>query len=64
MVRLLPIPVPHELVLDRYGPYVVAFHAGQDAVPVFTEHGAWIGGAANPDAIGELIATYENGGPR
>ncbi|MFF4534108.1 hypothetical protein ACFY1P_33165 [Streptomyces sp. NPDC001407] len=58
------IPVLREMVLDRYGDYVVIFDADTDAVPVFTAHGAWVGLAENPDAIATLIDIHErvNGG--
>jgi hypothetical protein len=53
-----------EMVLDRYGDYVVVFDAGTDAVPVFTKLGQWVGLADNPDAIATLIDIHErvNGG--
>ncbi|WJV51797.1 hypothetical protein [Streptomyces flavofungini] len=53
-----------EMVLDRYGDYVVVFDADTDAVPVFTALGQWVGVAENPDAIGTLIEIHErvNGG--
>jgi hypothetical protein len=53
-----------EMVLDRYGDYVVVFDAGTDAVPVFTALGQWVGMADNPDAIATLIDIHErvNGG--
>ncbi|WP_424893271.1 hypothetical protein [Streptomyces sp. XH2] len=59
-----PVPVLREMVLDRYGDYVVIFDADTDAVPVFTAHGAWVGRADNPDAIATLIDIHErvNGG--
>ncbi|MGV9342929.1 hypothetical protein [Streptomyces sp. NPDC003688] len=58
------IPVLREMVLDRYGDYVVIFDADIDAVPVFTAHGQWVGVADNPDAIAYLIDIHErvNGG--
>lgn len=53
-----------EMVLDRYGDYVVVFDADTDAVPVFTALGQWVGRAESPDAIGTLIEIHErvNGG--
>jgi hypothetical protein len=53
-----------EMVLDRYGDYVVVFDADTEAVPVFTADGQWVGTAENPDAIGRLIEIHErvNGG--
>ncbi|MEU0276556.1 hypothetical protein [Streptomyces sp. NPDC006307] len=59
-----PIPVPRELVFDRYGPYVVIFNADRDAVPVFLASGEWVGEAPSADLIGPLIDAYENGGAR
>ncbi|WP_236247004.1 hypothetical protein [Streptomyces sp. CC210A] len=59
-----PIPVPRELVFDRYGRYVVIFNADRDAVPVFLASGEWVGEAASADLIGPLIDAYENGGGR
>ncbi|MFF4934241.1 hypothetical protein ACFY2H_35915 [Streptomyces griseofuscus] len=53
------IPVLREMVLDRYGDYVVIFDADTDAVPVFTAHGTWVGLADNPDAITTLIDIHE-----
>ncbi|MEU9321469.1 hypothetical protein [Streptomyces sp. NPDC048295] len=62
------IPVLGEMVLDRYGDYVVIFDADTDTdqVPVFTASGQWVGLADNPDAITTLIDIYErvNGGDR
>ncbi|MFC7796224.1 hypothetical protein [Streptomyces cinereoruber] len=48
-----------EMVLDRYGPYICVFDPETDTVPVFTETGAWIGTAKNPDSITDLIHAYE-----
>ncbi|MBZ6204710.1 hypothetical protein ACFY1G_34700 [Streptomyces olivaceus] len=58
------VPVLREMVLDRYGDYVVIFDADTDAVPVFTAHGTWVGLADNPDTIATLIDIHErvNGG--
>ncbi|MEU9083407.1 hypothetical protein [Streptomyces sp. NPDC048357] len=58
------VPVLRDMVLDRYGDYVVIFDADRDQVPVFTAHGTWIGLADNPDAITTLIDIHErvNGG--
>jgi hypothetical protein len=42
------VPVLREMVLDRYGDYVVIFNADTDTVPVFTAHGQWVGLADNP----------------
>ncbi|MEU9858949.1 hypothetical protein [Streptomyces sp. NPDC047974] len=59
-----PIPVLREMVLDRYGDYVVIFDADTDTVPVFTALGQWVGLADNPDTITALIDLHEraNGG--
>ncbi|MCL3998153.1 hypothetical protein [Streptomyces lavenduligriseus] len=53
------VPVLREMVLDRYGDYVVIFDGDTDAVPVFTVHGQWVGLADNPDAIATLIDIHE-----
>ncbi|MER8233151.1 hypothetical protein [Streptomyces sp. NPDC094049] len=60
---LAPAPTRHlaDMVLDRYGPYVVVFDPETDAVPVFTETGLWVGTAEHPDAITRLIHTHETG---
>ncbi|MFG3510640.1 hypothetical protein ACGF5F_34660 [Streptomyces sp. NPDC047821] len=47
-----PIPVPRELVFDRYGQYAVIFNADRDAVPVFLASGEWVGEATSADLIG------------
>ncbi|MEU9670484.1 hypothetical protein AB0E25_33905 [Streptomyces bobili] len=59
-----PARALQEMVLDRYGDYVVLFGADTDAVPVFTAVGQWVGTAENPDTIGTLIELHErvNGG--
>ncbi|MEU6444795.1 hypothetical protein [Streptomyces sp. NPDC047046] len=54
-----PLRALKEMVLDRYGDYVVVFDADTDAVPVFTALGRWVGMADNPDTIGTLIETHE-----
>ncbi|MFK0112537.1 hypothetical protein [Streptomyces sp. NPDC091217] len=63
---LTPAPARalQEMVLDRYGEYVVVFDADTETVPVFTAHGQWVGTAENPDAISTLIEIHEraNGG--
>lgn len=53
-----------EMVLDRYGDYVVVFDTDTDTVPVFTAQGQWVGLADNPDTIATLIDLHErvNGG--
>ncbi|MDT3728763.1 hypothetical protein ROS62_29390 [Streptomyces sp. DSM 41972] len=53
------IPALGEMVLDRYGDYVVIFDADTDTVPVFTAQGQWVGLAANPDTIATLIDIHE-----
>ncbi|MFF5859905.1 hypothetical protein ACFY8B_30530 [Streptomyces sp. NPDC012751] len=53
------VPVLREMVLDRYGDYIVIFDGDTDAVPVFTAHGQWVGLADNPDAIATLIEIHE-----
>ncbi|MFE7517117.1 hypothetical protein ACFU8I_38700 [Streptomyces sp. NPDC057540] len=59
-----PVPVLRDMVLDRYGDYVVIFDANTDAVPVFTALGQWVGLADNSDTIATLIDVHErvNGG--
>ncbi|MER6350107.1 hypothetical protein ACWC10_36830 [Streptomyces sp. NPDC001595] len=58
------VPVLPDMVMDRYGDYVVIFDTDTDAVPVFTAHGQWADLADNPDAIATLIDIHErvNGG--
>ncbi|MFF9854265.1 hypothetical protein [Streptomyces litmocidini] len=60
---LAPAPARRlaDMVLDRYGPYLVVFDPEVDTVPVFTETGAWVGTAEHPDAITDLIHAYETG---
>jgi hypothetical protein len=64
LLATAPVRALQEMVLDRFGDYVVVFDADTDAVPVFTALGQWVGMAASPDAIGTLIETHErvNGG--
>ena len=59
-----PTRALQEMVLDRYGDYVVVFDADTEAVPVFTTGGQWVGTAESPDVIGTLIEIHErvNGG--
>ncbi|MFE5513993.1 hypothetical protein ACFQ9J_26015 [Streptomyces sp. NPDC056529] len=60
---LAPAPTLNltKTVLDRYGSYLVIFDPDTDAVPVFTEAGAWVGLAEHPDTITDLIHAYETG---
>ncbi|MFE0776779.1 hypothetical protein [Streptomyces sp. NPDC058861] len=62
---LAPTPARHlaDMVLDRYGPYLVIFDPDTDSVPVFTETGAWVGTAEHADAVTDLIHAHETGGP-
>lgn len=53
------LPVLNDMVLDRYGDYVVVFNANTDAVPVFTALGQWVGLAETPDTISALIEIHE-----
>ncbi|MGA5364174.1 hypothetical protein [Streptomyces purpurascens] len=64
LLATAPARALKELVLDRYGDYVVVFDADTDTVPVFTALGQWVGMAESPDAIGTLIEIHErvNGG--
>jgi hypothetical protein len=63
-LEVLTAASPHDLVLDRYGSYCVVFDAETDDVPVFTVDGAWVGVAADPGAIRDLIDTHKQGGHR
>ncbi|MFC7818711.1 hypothetical protein ACFUTR_29230 [Streptomyces sp. NPDC057367] len=58
------IPVLRDMVMDRYGDYVVIFDADREKVPVFTALGQWVGEADTPDTIATLIDIHErvNGG--
>ncbi|MEV8057200.1 hypothetical protein AB0P37_11875 [Streptomyces antimycoticus] len=58
-----PMGALHSMVLDRYGPYRCVLDADTATVPVFTEHGAWVGEAQTPDAISDLIDAYEKSSP-
>lgn len=49
------VPVLRDMVMDRYGDYVVIF----DQVPAFTASGQWVGLADNLDAIATLIDIHE-----
>ncbi|MFD4977515.1 hypothetical protein [Streptomyces sp. NPDC058424] len=64
VLEAAPAPVLYDLVLERWGSYVSVFDADRDAVPVFTASGRWVGEAASPDAISDLIEAFENGGTR
>jgi hypothetical protein len=64
VLEVLAAASPHDLVLDRYGSYCVVFDAETNDVPVFTVDGAWVGVAANPGAIRDLIDTHKKGGYR
>lgn len=64
VLEAAPASVIYDLVLDRFGMYVVIFDVDRYQVPVFTTSGRWVGEAASPDAIGDLINAYEEGGPR
>lgn len=61
VLKAAPAAVLYDLVLERFGNYVVVFDADRDQVPVFTASGRWVGEAANPDAISDLIDAYEEG---
>ncbi|MFC8793358.1 hypothetical protein [Streptomyces cinereoruber] len=62
---LAPAPARHltEMVLNRYGSYLVIFDPEVDTIPVFTEAGTWVGTAEHSDAITDLIHTHETGSP-
>ncbi|KAB1142550.1 hypothetical protein F7R91_29090 [Streptomyces luteolifulvus] len=59
VLAVAPARALQEMVLDRYGDYVVVFDADNDAVPVCTTRGQWVGTAENPDAVGTLIEIHE-----
>ncbi|MFB6999325.1 hypothetical protein ACFCXF_14770 [Streptomyces virginiae] len=61
VLNTAPLPMLHDLVLERWGNYATVFDADRDTVPVFTVDGKWIGEAASPDAISDLIDSFENG---
>lgn len=61
VLEVAPASVPYDLVLERFGGYVAVFDADRDTVPVFTVSGRWVGEAASPDAISDLIDAYEEG---
>ncbi|TXJ83342.1 hypothetical protein E2C11_07695 [Streptomyces lavendulae] len=61
VLEAAPAPVLYDLVLERWGGYAAVFDAYRDTVPVFTVDGTWVGEAASPDAILDLIGAYENG---
>lgn len=50
-------PMRGDMVLDRYGPYVVVFDT--ETVPVFTATGIWVGAAKDPDLISDVIDAFE-----
>ncbi|MFH8581747.1 hypothetical protein [Streptomyces zaomyceticus] len=53
------LPVLRDMVLDRYGDYVVIFDADRDQVPVFTPYGVWVGLADTRETIATLIDIHE-----
>ncbi|MEU4181486.1 hypothetical protein [Streptomyces sp. NPDC026589] len=55
-----PLTTLRATVMERYGTYVLVFDADRDEVPVFTTTGRWVGEAATPDTIGQLIRAFEN----
>ncbi|MFG2394619.1 hypothetical protein ACGFYF_37910 [Streptomyces lavendulae] len=61
VLNTAPLPVLHDFVLERWGNYATVFDADREAVPVFTVDGKWIGEAASPDAILDLIEAFEDG---
>ncbi|MGK5628564.1 hypothetical protein [Streptomyces sp. URMC 123] len=64
VLETAPALALYGLVLERWGNCVAVFDADRDAVPVFTASGRWVGEAASPDAISDLIDAWENGGTR
>ncbi|MGW2109519.1 hypothetical protein [Streptomyces sp. NPDC001948] len=61
VLEAAPAPALYGLVLERWGNYAAVFDADHDPVPVFTASGHWVGEAADPDAISDLIDAWENG---
>ncbi|MGW3361189.1 hypothetical protein ACWDFL_38445 [Streptomyces bungoensis] len=57
----VPASVRYDLVLERFGNYVLVFDVEGDLVPVFTASGRWVGEAANANAIGDRVDAYEEG---
>ncbi|MER5886953.1 hypothetical protein ABT160_24280 [Streptomyces sp. NPDC001941] len=64
LLAAAPVGEAYDLVLECYGPYVIAFSAEQDNVPVWQRDGTWVGQATSAETIGALIDAYENGSPR
>jgi hypothetical protein len=50
-------------VLERYGPYVTYLDNDTERVPVWTETGAWVGDADNPNDITAVIDAFERRAP-
>jgi len=62
MTLLQPAPTftdAFTAMLERYGPYVCYIDADTDQVPVWTEDGAWVGVAATPADLGQLLEAFE-----
>ncbi len=49
-------PVLHDLAIERWGNYTTVFDADRNTVPAFAADGKWVGDAAKPDAINDLVA--------
>uniref|UniRef100_UPI003F4906C0 hypothetical protein n=1 Tax=Streptomyces achromogenes TaxID=67255 RepID=UPI003F4906C0 len=64
VLEAAPAPVLYDLLLERFGTYIAVFDADRDQVPVFTASGHWVGEAASPDVISDLIDAYEEGDAR
>lgn len=64
VLEAAPAPVLYDLVLECWGGYAAVFDADRDTVPVFTVDGTWVGEAASPDVISDLIHAHEGGGSR
>ncbi|MCX4919917.1 hypothetical protein [Streptomyces sp. NBC_00687] len=64
VIESTPLAAAYELVLERWGHYVSVFDADCDEVAVFTVDGTWVGEAANPDTIQDLIDAHEDGDSR
>ncbi|MER7826929.1 hypothetical protein ABTX85_30715 [Streptomyces sp. NPDC096097] len=61
VLNAAPAPVLYDFVLERWGNYACVFDADRETVPVFTVDGKWIGEAAGPDTILDLIEAFEDG---
>lgn len=51
--------LPEDGLLERHGTYLL-FHDPIGVTTVWSQTGAWVGETEDPDAIGDLIATFEH----